>query len=124
MSSKNENILCAFLTSETGRLLGCLTVSDRIWCAAKQGKRDIAIKSLNRVLAVRDVYYNKIVQLAFLILQGLVRSGQSTLFGRTVMDKLIKCKYETDVLALCRDMDLNDCTKIWPRTHTVGLDLW
>jgi len=124
MSSKSEDILCAFLASETGKLLGLLTDSERIWCATKQSKRDIAIISLKRVLAARDVHNEKLVQLAFLVLQGLVESGQSTHFGRTVIDQLTKCKHVTDVLDLCRDMDLEGCTEIWSRAHAANVDLW
>lgn len=113
MSSKDEAIVCAFIASQTGKMLGCLTDSERIWCAAKQGKRDLGIISLTRVLDLRDVSSEKMVQLAFLLLQGLVESGHSTHFGRTVTDQLLKCENVTDVINLCTGVDLGDCNEIW-----------
>jgi hypothetical protein len=57
--------------------------SERIWCAVKKGKRDLSIISLTRALVVRDIHNDKMVHTVFLVLQGLVESGQPTHLGRT-----------------------------------------
>lgn len=124
MSSRNEQVLDAFLASETGKLLSDLTVSERIWCAAKQGKRALTVISLKRAFVDYDVHNKKVVQLADLILQGLVESGQAAHFGCTVASQLIRCKYVTDIIELCRNMDLEDCTEIWSRAHAANMLIW
>lgn len=127
MSSKNEHIFGAFLASETGKLLGGLTVSERIWCAVKQGKGNLTVISLRKALISHgaDARDNgNMVGLVLLVMQGLVELGQKTHFDRTVIDQLVECMSIRDVIELCRDMDLEDCTEIWHRAHAADLDLW
>ena len=85
-----------------------LTGPERIWCTVKRGKRDLVIIR-TRALTVRDTRNERIIQVISLVLQRFVAPGRLTYLGRTVIDQLIKCDYVTDVLDLCRDLDLGEC---------------
>ena len=108
--------LTACLASTTGRLMSSFSLSDHIWCAARQRKPEacqmILLKAFQDNSAIFQEGSIPLHYLAYLVIIGLVESGQETHFGLSVIERLLLCKDSGMIIKLCRDMDLEDCTEI------------
>lgn len=121
-NSKSELMLSDFLSSNTGRLLSAFSLSERIWCAMKQNRKELSNVLLNTVVIDRvypssdDVTKRRIA--IPLIIEALIEVGETAHPGRTVVEELIKCKRIDDVKRLCQDFDPEDVAHVQARMRS------
>ncbi len=118
-TARDTSLMGYFCVSNAGRALGQFSVAEQIWCAAKQGKRDLAFTLLSMGLegslpkaAVSGGLLNWLTNETWLILEQMVRNGECTHLGRSVIEDVLKCQDVESVKAIHKDVRLEDCMRM------------
>lgn len=116
--SNSDVLYNDFLVSNTGQLLNGLTLPERIWCAAKQGKQDLCKALVDRSLKepmFLCVEHSKLRLAICVVAHGLAEAGEETHSGRTLVEEFLKCKDMKEVKKLCENIDPDDVTQVRAR---------
>lgn len=114
--NSNNNLLYDELrNSNTGKLLNNLSMPERIWCAAKQGKWELCGALINRTLrgykrVTEDAVRKKIA--IERIVEALIQAGDQTHSGRVSIQELLECEGMKQIQAWAESFDPEDVTRM------------
>lgn len=115
VNSNNNLLYDELLVSNTGKLLNNLSMPERIWCAAKQGKWELCEELIDRALGecnwVTEDAIRKRIAIARIV-EALVQAGDQTHSGRVSIQELLECEGMKQIQAWAKSFDPEDVTQM------------